>query len=72
MQQENGTMKMLSDHDAKVIKEFMADKMTPEERTLTPLFSVGELLEIRGGKFRIVALGTNGMRLRGVPWSTTK
>lgn len=72
MQQNDGTMKMLSAHDAKVLKEFMSNKMTPEERTLIPLFTVGELLEIRGGKFRIIALGTNGMRLRGVPWSTTE
>lgn len=72
MQEPSGTMKMLSEHDAKVFKEFMADKMTPEERTLMPLFSVGELLEIRGGKFRIIAVGASGMRLRGVPWSTVE
>jgi len=72
MQQPDGTMKRLSAHDAEVLKEFMADKMTPEERTLTPLFQVGELLEIRGGKFRIVALGTKYMRLQGVPWSTVE
>ena len=68
MQREDGKMKLLSEAEAAAIR----DRLGPEERTLTPLFSVGELLEIRGGKFRIVALGTNGMRLRGVPWSTTK
>lgn len=68
MQQNDGTMKMLSEAEAAAIRE----RLGPEERTLTPLFRVGELLEIRGGKFRIVALGTNGMRLRGVPWSTTE
>lgn len=68
MQQENGTMKMLSEAEAAAIR----DRLGPEERTLTPIFKVGELLEIRGGKFRIIALGTNGMRLRGVPWSTVE
>ena len=68
MQREDGKMKLLSEAEAAAIR----DRLGPEERTLTPLFTIGELLEIRGGKFRIVALGTNGMRLRGVPWSTTK
>jgi len=68
MQQNDGTLMGLSKAE---MEEILRDK-TPEERTLTPIFSVGELLEIRGGKFRIVALGTNGMRLRGVPWSTTE
>lgn len=68
MQQNNGTMKMLSEAEAAALRE----RLGPEERTLTPLLRVGELLEIRGGKFRIVALGTNGMRLRGVPWSTVE
>lgn len=68
MQQDDGTMKMLTDAQAAEIRE----RLGAEERTLTPLFRVGELLEIRGGKFRIIALGTDGMRLRGVPWSTVE
>lgn len=68
MQQKDGTLLGLSKAE---MEEILRDK-TPEERTLTPIFSVGDLLEIRGGKFRIVELGTNGMRLRGVPWSTTE
>lgn len=68
MQQENGTMKMLTEAQLAALRE----GQTPEERTLTPIFRVGELLEIRGGKFRIMALGTKGMRLRGVPWSTVE
>jgi len=68
MQQANGTMKKLSDAQAAALR----DDMTQEERTLMPLFSVGELLEIRGGKFRIVALGRKYMRLQGVPWSTVE
>lgn len=69
MQQENGTMKMLTEAQLKALRE---SEEIPENRTLTPIFSVGDLLEIRGGKFRIVALGTDGMRLRGVPWSTVE
>jgi hypothetical protein len=68
MQQNDGTMKMLTEAEAAAIR----DRATPEERTLMPLFTVGELLEIRGGKFRIVTLDADCMRLRGVPWSTTK
>lgn len=68
MQQPDGTMRMLSAAQAEALR----DSKTPEERTLTPLFQVGELLEIRGGKFRIVALGTKFMRLQGVPWSTVE
>lgn len=68
MQQNDGTLMGLSKAE---MEEILRDK-TPEERTLTPIFSVGELLEIRGGKFRIIALGTGGMLLRGVPWSTTE
>lgn len=68
MQQENGSMKMLDEAAAQALR----DRLGPEERKLTPLFRVGELLEIRGGKFRIVALGSTGMRLRGVPWSTVE
>lgn len=68
MQQNDGTLMGISKAE---MEEILRDK-TPEERTLTPIFTVGELLEIRGGKFRIVALGKNYMRLRGVPWSTTE
>lgn len=68
MQQNDGTMKMLTEAQAAEIRE----RLGPEERTLTPLFRVGELLEIRGGKFRIIAVGASGMRLRGVPWSTVE
>lgn len=66
--------------DTKTGKMHEIDKLLFEEelrkhnqgdQNLKPVFQVGELLTIRGGKFRIVALGTDGMRLRGVPADTT-
>ena len=68
MQREDGTMKILTEAQARALRE----SEIAENRTLTPIFKVGELLEIRGGKFRIMALGKTSMRLSGVPWSTTE
>lgn len=44
-----------------------ADKIIPDRRNQGPVFLIGETLEIRGGKFRIVSLAGGEIRLKSLP-----
>jgi len=39
----------------------------PDPALRGPVFEVGEIIEIRGGKFKVHAIGRNGITLHGVP-----
>lgn len=43
------------------------DRIQPDRSRQGPVFCVGETFELRGGKFKVVAITKKGLVLNGVP-----
>lgn len=56
----------------------LADALRPDgpdfipEAERGPVFRIGEVLEIRGGRFRVQAMGRRFIRLEGLPGTRVK
>jgi hypothetical protein len=73
MQQPNGTMKVykgdLTDVEEQVQSlKARARKLEKETGKAYPVFRVGEEVELKGGKFKIVSITKKGLRLRAIPY----
>lgn len=65
MQQPDGTIRGLDEFEAGFIRR-IAEAGNRE----APIYRVGEVVELRSGKFRVLAFGGSLLVLEGVPWST--
>ena len=62
---------LFSEHFHKTLDKTIPEKKHSEERERRhdegpPIFKVGEILEMRGGNFRVARIGKRGMLLRPV------
>lgn len=58
----DGSLHKIPGEIAKRLQEHAETCGTP-----LPVFRVGEVLELRGGRFRVTAIGKRYMRLEGLP-----
>ena len=69
MQKEDGQLRELTPAQE---KQYLEDARNGRVRTVRPIFTVGEIVIVKGGHFRIQSLGNRGMVLIGVPAKENK
>lgn len=62
-----GQMHALEEEQYKLDQQHAKDAAIPQRENQGPVFTVGETLEIRGGKFRVHAITSSRLYLDSIP-----